>query len=576
MHSRVSNSFAFEEFKMSQEFRPLALAKSNEMLMGFGKQKKEALGNRESLRLNSAIFEIHGVGVNYNPYVGYGLPYSAGFLISRRLVMTSNAAVPTHEHAHVAIIRLPGFSGLSFRLSPNLFFFTSASKNFTICALTPNEKLESLNSVPVKGKFRLFQTATVKVFAPNVMKGTVKSINQDFFTFTCPGNLLPGIPIFNEKFKLQGLLILSDSLNREKKAVRIDSILQVLLDCRSLTLHPDLEEIIGKTSNMPSLPILKLRLGDTRDFYWPRPKSTNLYHYPQATSAWSPLQLKNISSLPGNFRFKANSRTVSLADSSFMIIGGTDPSSSQAVSEVLQVFPSSGFIHKRLSMQEPRASCSAVYRQGCVYVIGGSARQVTCERYSILADRWEPFANLSKSRENSSACLIMEEKFILVIGGEGISGKSLERYSFQFDKWEILSVNLPGYFVNSGLFVFERNKVAIFGGKASEMVLVIEFDEYVKESKNNVTEEVLRVFQVAVAEEKIVTWNMPMIVWNAGVVKFVNESLGSRPSVFEFLIKRLMPVEKISLGEFKNTSRAGGKIMNVARLLTPDYFDSYL
>lgn len=575
MHSRASNSFAFEEFKMSQEFRPLALAKSNEMILGLGSKRKEPLGNWENLRINSAIFEIYGVGVNYNPYVGYGLPFSAGFLISRRLVMTTNAAIPTHEHAHVAIIRLPGFSKFSFRLSPNLFFFTSASKNFTICALTPNEKLDSLNSIQVKGKFRLFQTATTKVLSPNIVKGTVKHVNQDFFTFTCPGSLLPGSPVFNEKFKLQGLLILCDSLNREKRALRIDSILQALLDCRSLTMHPDLEEIIGKTSNLPNLPILKLRLGDTRDFYWPRAKSTSIFQYPQATSAWSPLQLK-LSSLPANFYFKENCRTVSLADSSFMIIGGTDASSSLPVSEVLQVFPSSGFIHKRLSMLEPRASCSVLYRQGCVYVIGGSARQVTCERYSILADRWEPFGNLNKSRENSSACLVMEEKFILVFGGEGISGKSVERYSFQFDKWEILSVNLPGYFINSGLFVFEKNKVAIFGGKASEMVLVFELDEYVKEGKNNVVEEVIRVFQVAVAEEKIVTWNLPMVVWNSGVVRFVNESLGSRPSVFEFLIKRLRPVEKVSLGEFKNTSRAGGKIFNVARLLTPDYFDSYL
>jgi hypothetical protein len=575
MHSKAFNSFSIQEYgklQPLQPLRPLALIRSSEILPGVSRQANK--GPKHTTGLTSAIFQVFGVGLNYNPYAGYGLPFAAGFLISKKLFMTTNSAVPSPEHAHLTLIKLPGCSQ-NFRLSPNLYFFTNIQKNFTICAV--EVLVEKVQILRMSGKFKLFRTSPVKIVNHGLVTGTVRSVNSGFFTFTCPGDLLPGSPIFSERFKLQGLLITSDSLNREKKAVRIDSTLQILIEMKNLTVHQDLQEIIGKTSSMASLPSVRQRIGDVRELFWVQTRTHSVFRFEIRSACWSQLELENLSSLlkSPKWSFKENSRTIILPDASFLIVGGENPSNGEPLGETLQVFPASRMIYKKNSMLEGRSSFSIVYRAGFLYAIGGSARGVTCERFSILTDRWEPFASLNKNRKNASACLFLDEKYILVFGGEGKSGRSIERYSFEFDKWEVLSVGLPAFFINAGLFLYEKNKVLVLGGKASEMVLVLEMDLFVKEHANKVVDETFRIFQLDVLPHMLVTWNAPLFIWNRGILVFLNERWENKPDVFEFQLKKLTVLNLQPLSEVKNTSVAGAKIPNVERLLTPEYFDSY-
>lgn len=521
------------------------------------------------------ILEIFGVGLNYNPYSGIGLPFGSGFLISPSLILTTNKNIPTSEHAQVAIIKFPVFSqNMTFRLSPNSFFFTSISKNFTIVALGNNSKPSIDTKLSPRSKFKLFKSANLRIMSPSLISGKVTSISHSTFYFTCSGNLIPGHPILNEDWKLQGMYLGSD--NNIRIGLRIDSILDVILQSNLNNLHMDLEDIIGKHSSLPSLPILKTRLGDTKDLYWVQAGHWSVYHFDLDIKIWSLLHIGNTPTFNrvSNWKFKLNSRLIYLPDNSFLVIGGNDPDSGQPVTENLQVFPSLRTIQKRNSMQEARASCCLIYRLGYVYAIGGSSREFTCERYSIVNDRWEPFADLNKNRKNASATLFMQDCFIFVFGGEE-QPRSIERYSFQFDKWEVLSVVLPFEFINPGIFVFDNNKIAVFGGQCCEKVIVVEEDTYIKETKDQVKEEIFRVFQVDVLPSKLVCCSSPLLVWNKGLLYFVNEKQNGVPDYLEFQIKKLRVLGLEPLGEYKNKSQSGKKIPNANRLLTPDYFDSY-
>jgi len=576
MHHKGSSNLSQENYGLNSQRRPLSLIKSLEFLTSPKPSKLKFTENNPLKSIQIAVFDLYGVGLNYSPSSGYGLPYGSGFLITTSLILTTNKNIPTPEHAQIAILK---FSILSqstvYRLSPNSFFFTSISKNFTIVALAASPKLSLVPKFSPKSKFKVFKSANLKILTPSLLSGLVTSVSQAEFTFVSSGLLLPGVPILNENWKLQGMYLRTD--NRGKLALRVDSVLQILLQSNPPNLHKELEELIGKYSSLPSLPILKTRLGDTKDLFWVKSGHWSIYHFDFASKIWNMLQIMNISSLRTTpaFKFKANSRIINLPDNSFLIIGGNDPESNQPIGEIFQVFPSSGVIQKRMSMQEGRASFSLVYRLGHIYAIGGSLREITCERYSVQSDRWEPIADLNESRKNASATLFLQDCFIFVFGGEGRSGRSIERYSFQFDKWEVLTVILPCECVNPGIFVFDINKIAILGGKNSESVLVIEQDTYVKETNNQVREEIFRVFQVDVLPHKLVCCSSPLLVWNRGLLYFVNERQNGVPDVFEYPVKKLSIFGADPLGEFKNTSQSGSKVQVSNRLMTPDYFDTY-
>lgn len=577
MHNKgLSSNSSHENYGLITERRPLSVIKSLEFLTSPKLSKLKFTENNPLKSIQIGIFDLYGVGLNYSPSSGYGLPYGSGFLITPSLILTTNKNIPTAEHAQIALLK---FSILSqstvYRLSPNTFFFTSISKNFTIVALAPTPKLSIVPKFGPKSKFKLFKSANLKILTPSLLSGLVTSVSQTEFAFLSPGPLLSGVPILNENWKLQGMYLRAD--NRVKLALKVDSILQILLQANPPYLHKELEELIGKCSSLPSLPILKTRLGDTKDLFWVKSGHWSIYHFDFSSKVWNLLQILNISSLRTTpaFKFKPNSRIINLPDNSFLLIGGNDPESSQPSGENFQVFPSSGLIQKRKSMQEGRASFSLVYRLGHVYAIGGSLREFTCERYSVQSDRWEPIADLNESRKNASATLFFQDCFIFVFGGEERSGRSIERYSFQFDKWEVLTVILPCEFVNPALFVFDNNKIALLGGRNSEKVLVIEQDSYVKETNNQVKEEIFRVFQVDVLPHKLVCCSPPLLVWNRGLLYFVNESQNGVPDVFEYPVKKLTIFGAEPLGEFKNTSQSGSKVQVSNRLLTPDYFDAY-
>jgi hypothetical protein len=161
------------------------------------------------------------------------------------------------------------------------------------------------------------------------------------------------------------------------------------------------------------------------------------------------------------------------------------------------------------------------------------------------------------------------------VGGTGDSSKSIERYSFQFDKWEVLAVLLPDEFINPGLYLVDSNKLAILGGRKSELVLVLEEDSFVRENPGKINEEIFRVYNVGVLPNKLISFYPPVFVLGKNLVYFINDRFMGKPDILEFPVKKFMIQGNKLVNEFKNVSKAGTNLPVYNRLLTPSFVDVY-
>ena len=531
-----------------------------------------------STSLSSGIFELYGVGVNYSSKLGYGLPYGAGFLLTPCLILTTNRNIPTAEHAQVSLLKFLPRPGTRYRLNPNEFFYTDYSLNITITALA-SEPLHPVSVLSSLNKFKLYKGDTVKILCSSSAPCLVTNITSNSFSFRSAEALLPGFPILSLKSKLQGLYTSSVSSLSVKEALRIDSIMSNLISIKNTIMHPQLEEILTQYSKAFNLPVLQSgRLGDCQDLYWIESRSTNIYQYQHITRTWHSLQIVNLSSFKSGqqWSFPKNSRLVYINDGSFLVAGGVEANSGRPVREVLQVYPSSGVLMRKHSMQEARTGLCLLHRLGFVYALGGAPCMDTCERYSLQADKWEPMAGLNRGRVEATAVNYLHDAFIMIIGGDGDAGDTVERYSFQFDKWEELALVLPFKFVNPGAYLVESNKIAIFGGRCSEGVVIVEAENFVREGTAGTVEEVFRVYRIDVLPHKLVTVYPCIFMWGKNVVYFINEKDIGMPEIFEYSIKKLMRNEVIGeINQFTNISKIGIKLVDHNRLLTPPFKDVY-
>jgi hypothetical protein len=207
--------------------------------------------------------------------------------------------------------------------------------------------------------------------------------------------------------------------------------------------------------------------------------------------------------------------------------------------------------------------------------MGGMPTGTSCERLNMHDNKWEPLASLNKQRVHSSAVIWMHDSFIMIVGGDGESGNSVERYSFQFDRWDSLDIVLPFQFIDCGIYLPEPNKVAIFGGRVCEKVVVIEEDNMVQESSGREIEELFRVYIVDVLPHKLICVYPSMLVWGKNVVYFINERLEDQPEIFEYSAKRLNTQGAKVFQEVKSVRKLQPKIVYQSQLLNPSFYDVY-
>lgn len=538
--------------------------------------KKEIMGRSEKT-IVGGIFEIFPIGVNYIAQTAFGMPFAVGFMITEHLMITTHKNIPTSEHALVSLIKFIDRPMPTFRLDPSIFFYTDYSKNFSISAFSFEFPITLHKSIRSKSKFKLFRGEYIKLLIPDLVRCRVLNIKNDSFTFHYIGRLLPGTPVFSDNLKLQGIYTSCSNTDHTHIATRIDIILSSLILTKNLTFHPELQELLSNYCKLYNIPTLQTgRLGDSKDLFYIHKRTCHIFQYSQSSRAWDNFQIVNISQFKQDptWNFKDHCRLVYANDGSFIITGGNDHRGKPS-KETLQVYPSSGVMQKKNSMQEERSAHCSIYRLGYVYVMGGMPTGTSCERLNMHDNKWEPIASLNKQRVHASAVIWMHDNFIMIVGGDGESGNSVERYSFQFDRWDSLDITLPFQFIDCGIYLPEPNKVAIFGGRVCEKVVVIEEDNMVQESSGREIEELFRVYIVDVLPHKLICVYPSMLVWGKNVVYFINERFEDQPEVFEYSAKRLNTQGAKVFQEIKSVRKLQPNIVYQSQLLNPSFYDVY-
>ena len=236
-----------------------------------GKNSNPAVKNKSTdisvKLLQFSIFELYGIGLNYSLNTGYGLPYGVGIMLTESLILTTNRNLPTAEHALISIIKFISCPEITFRLNPNVFFYTNYSKNLTIAAITIHTQRSSIKILETRHKFKLFKGETIKILN-TTFPCIINNISSNNFIFQCPENLLPGTPIFSNTYKLQGIYTLTTTSLSIKEASRVDKLLDSLLHIKNILLHPELELFLTEYTKIFNIPILQSgRLGDCKDLY---------------------------------------------------------------------------------------------------------------------------------------------------------------------------------------------------------------------------------------------------------------------------------------------------------------------
>ena len=101
----------------------------------------------------------------------------------------------------------------------------------------------------------------------------------------------------------------------------------------------------------------------------------------------------------------------------------------------------SNTLEKRADMILPRGDHSLIYLAGCIYAIGSYTNNKTCERYSVMKNRWTMIAPMNVGRAGAGLCSF-DNKYIYAFGGR--NGKrtvlnAIECYSIEKDIWKKVS-----------------------------------------------------------------------------------------------------------------------------------------
>ena len=134
--------------------------------------------------------------------------------------------------------------------------------------------------------------------------------------------------------------------------------------------------------------------------------------------------------------FGENSRLVYLPSGSIVCIGGFEKSTGTELRDALEFMPQDYHILKKLpEMLMPRDGPACKYVENYIFALGGDPSPKTCEKFSIIGQKWLPLSSMFYPRKNSTATSALGSEYIFVFGGEPLvpTGSTIEKYSIKFN-----------------------------------------------------------------------------------------------------------------------------------------------
>lgn len=433
--------------------------------------------------LVKSVFKIysHGTGqdaASYNPSKALGI----GILINDILALTAHSVMPDPPSAIRLYARLS--DGQTLRFDPDLCFATSAQKEFTVVAFKDFHSrtvLRFLNPITLYQPFTLAGKAPVATvpFDPHHPKELIVS-EEETFTFTADGfDLLPGTPVFNSQWSLQGMF------------TKVYSSINIAVQLIPLLWHME-----SNLETYNSRVLYRYLHGDhcgllekyhRKFLYFITWHGNTVWKYNIATSKWSEMEIHNDQAFTKqnpNWTFHWNARVVALRSGALLLIGGRDRETSSETRDVWKLSPNKQHTLVQSSpMLHPREACAAVNSDDTfVYVMGGRTNSRSVERMSLASKYWRSCASMIYARYNAAACTGMEGHYIFVFGGV-IAGTSAERYNIATDEWELLSIKLPCDLYHLALFPVSSRKIALIGGNQTSNIFIMNIETSVTVSR---------------------------------------------------------------------------------------------
>lgn len=263
--------------------------------------KKTRLPKMGRNELVSGIFEIYGVGINYNSNNGFGVARGVGFLITKNLMITTHSTISSEERALMSQLRFIGIPNEIHRIDPNVFFYTDASRDITITAVSIQEDVKRVRfPLEARHRFKLIPGETVNMLNSRLVPSLVSEVNDHGFIFKSKENILNGTPLFSKAWKLQGIYCTSNVSYNSKQARRIDIILTSLLTLKNRVLHPELEDFLLEYAKFYQLNTnLGNRLVDSNTLFWVQFNSPNVFQFDEISKDWKIINLHNINEFKG-------------------------------------------------------------------------------------------------------------------------------------------------------------------------------------------------------------------------------------------------------------------------------------
>mmetsp|Transcript_16976 Transcript_16976/g.30553 ORF Transcript_16976/g.30553 Transcript_16976/m.30553 type:complete len:679 (+) Transcript_16976:3497-5533(+) len=426
--------------------------------------------------LIKSVFKIFSFGTgqdsaSFNPSKALGI----GILINDILALTAHSVIPDPNFAISRYAKLS--DGQTLRFDPHLCFATSAQKEFTVVAFKDFHSrtvLRFLNPITLYQPFTVSGKAPVATvpFDPHHPKELIVS-EVDTFTFTAAGpDLLPGTPVFNSQWMLQGMF------------TKVYSNINIAVQLIPLLWHME-----ANLESYNSRVLYKYLHGDhcgllekyhRKFLYFVSWHGNTVWKYNLSTSKWSEMEILNdneFSKENPHWTFHWNSRIVRLKSGGILIIGGRDRETSSETRDVWKLSPTKQHTLAHSSpMLHPREACAAINSEDkFVFVMGGRTNSRSVERMSLASKSWRSCASMIYARYNAAACTGMEGHYIFVFGGV-LAGTSAERYNIATDQWELLSLRLPSELYHLALFPVSSRKIALIGGNQTDQIYIMNIE----------------------------------------------------------------------------------------------------
>jgi hypothetical protein len=434
---------------------------------------------REKIR---AVFAIYYIGFGYDSSSrSFGKPNGLGFLLNEDLGMTAHTVVPDEAMARACYAQFR--DGEVFKFDPARCFVTSGKYEFTLVAFQHQAAtaLRFIKPIHITELFEFHKDDPVHYFPFDAYElKKVMEIEKNAFTFASgrKEQLVPGTPVFNSRWMLQGMYVRSSSyLN---VAVRMTPVLALLES--TLSLSPN--DLLDRFLHMDQMSYLEKF--HERYMYYFEWHGQNVWRYDIQRSVWDHVTLRNVEQLSADdplWSFHWNSRVVYLPSASILIIGGRSKDTGNETKDVWVFSPEKyNSLLRFSSMLTARESLACVYVEKFVYVMGGKPGLNSCERLSITSKKWQSIAPMYYVRHDAAACTALDSNFIFVFGGMPLNptGNTIERYSVRANEWELLPVLLPRPLARLSVFPVTNRQIAVLGGTASHWIFIVHIEDDVE------------------------------------------------------------------------------------------------